>query len=241
MRVFGCTDIGKVRRENQDCFGIREINDGVLAVVCDGMGGAAAGKLAGELSRTFFLNVAEALLKANGGTRVAESLRTAVDSANREIYRKALMEPECSGMGSTLVGLYADSDSVTLVNVGDSRGYRINGNRMIRLTHDHSYVQQLLDEGKITREEARTHPRKNEITRVVGAERFTLCDIFESDFEDNDIFLLCSDGLTNCLTENAIHLCCLRHDNPETLCRALIEAALAAGARDNVTCLALFF
>lgn len=241
MKVFGLSDIGKIRRENQDCFAIRTLSGGVLAAVCDGMGGAAAGMIASELACSSFMDHTAAALEASGGERVAESLGSGAEKANREVYVRSMNDVECEGMGTTLVALYANDEGVTLLNVGDSGAYRISDGVMTKLTHDHSLVQELMDLGRLTREQARKHPRKNIITRVVGGERTVRSDIFESEAKEGDVFLLCSDGLTNALTDETIAACCTAGKNPEVICSELISASLEAGARDNVTVVVLIF
>lgn len=241
MKVFGLSDIGKVRQENQDCFAIRTLSGGVLAAVCDGMGGAAAGMIASELACSSFMDHAAAALEASGGERAAESLGSGAEKANREVYVRSMNDVECEGMGTTLVALYANDDGVTLLNVGDSGAYRISAGVMTKLTHDHSLVQELMDLGRLTAEQARKHPRKNIITRVVGGERTVRSDIFEAEAKDGDVFLLCSDGLTNALADETIAACCAPEKTPEAICGELIETALEAGARDNVTVVVLIF
>lgn len=241
MKIFGASDIGKVRLENQDCFAVRTLSDGVLAVVCDGMGGAAAGRTASDIACRSFMEHASAALEVGGGDKIAESLSAGADKANRDVYSRSMQDSECEGMGTTLVALYANRDGVTLLNIGDSGAYRISNGVMTKLTHDHSLVQELMDLGRLTREQARKHPRKNIITRVVGGERFVRSDVFEAEAGEGDIFLLCSDGLTNSLSDEDITVCCPQGGKPEAICGALIEAALSAGARDNVTVVALTF
>lgn len=241
MKFFGLSDIGKVRLENQDCFAAQAISGGVLAAVCDGMGGAAAGRIASELACSSFMEHAGAALEVSGGEKAAEGLIAGADKANREVYTRSMQDAECDGMGTTLVAMYANRDGVTLLNVGDSGAYRISNGTMTKLTHDHSLVQELMDLGRLTHEQARRHPRKNIITRVIGGERTVRSDIFEAEAEDGDVFLLCSDGLTNAVEDEIIAECCSRDKDPEAICQALIGAALDAGARDNVTVVALIF
>lgn len=241
MKIFGLSDIGKVRLENQDCFAVQTLSNGVLAAVCDGMGGAAAGRIASELACGSFMEHTRASLEASGGEKIAESLSAGADKANRDVYSRSMRDAECEGMGTTLVALYANGDGVTLLNVGDSGAYRVSGGVMTKLTHDHSLVQELMDLGRLTREQARKHPRKNIITRVVGGERYVRSDIFEAEAESGDVFLLCSDGLTNAVSDEVIVDCCSRESEPEAICHSLVEAALSAGARDNVTVVALIF
>lgn len=241
MKVFGQSDIGAVRAENQDCFAVQELDSGILAVVCDGMGGAAAGSLASTVTCQTFTSVAAASIEAAKGRKIAQSLSSAADAANRAVFTKAMEDAECEGMGSTLVAMYASEEGVILLNVGDSCAYRISGGHQQKLTHDHSLVQELVDSGKISAEQAKTHPRKNIITRVIGGDIFVRSDIFESDAEPGDLFLLCSDGLVNAITEPELLAICQAGEEPEAICHALIDAALACGARDNVTAVLLVY
>ncbi len=241
MRVFGQSDIGTVRSENQDSFNISPLHSGLLAVVCDGMGGAAAGSLASRLTCENFCRTAAAALEASGGKKAAQCLSEAADIANRAVFDRSMLDPACDGMGSTLVALYAAEDGVIVLNVGDSSAYRIHNGDMQKLTHDHSYVQELIDSGKITEEQALRHPRRNVITRVIGGGRFVRSDLFESEAAEGDLFLLCSDGLTNALSRDDILSICSSGDDPQAISKALIDAALAAGARDNVTVVVLIF
>ncbi len=241
MKVFGQSDIGTVRSENQDSFNISPLRSGLLAVVCDGMGGAAAGSLASRLTCENFCRVASVSLAASGGKKAAQSLSEAADIANRAVFDRSMLDPACDGMGSTLVALYASEDGVIVLNVGDSSAHRIHGGKMLKLTHDHSYVQELLDSGKITEEQALRHPRRNVITRVIGGGRTVRSDLFESDAEDGDLFLLCSDGLTNAVSQQDILSICHSGEDAEAISRALIAAALEAGARDNVTVVVVIF
>ena len=241
MKIFGQSDIGSVRKENQDCFAVQPMQDGLLAVVCDGMGGAAAGSLASELTCRTFTSAALTSIEACRGQKIAQCLSSAADAANRAVFTRAMDNPECEGMGSTLVALYTAGDGVFILNVGDSAAYRIRSGELRKLTHDHSLVQELVDSGKISAEQARRHPRKNVITRVIGGDVFVRSDIFECDAETDDVFLLCSDGLINAVPEEFVLSACRDSDDPETVCRTLIAAALERGARDNVTAVVLIY
>ena len=235
MRIFGLSDIGKVRLENQDCFAVRTLSAGVLAAVCDGMGGAAAGMVASDIACRSFIEHASAALEAGGGEKAAESLGAGADKANRDVYSRSMRDPECEGMGTTLVALYANNDGVTLLNVGDSGAYRISNGVMTKLTHDHSLVQELMDLGRLTREQARRHPRKNIITRVIGGERNVRSDIFEAEAGEGDVFLLCSDGLSNMLDDQEILFEVVHGVNKQKCCKRLLDIAKMRGSPDNVT------
>jgi len=239
MKVFGLSDKGKIRPDNQDAFAFRRLGDDVLATVCDGMGGAAAGLLASDIACKGFISFMETAMFASGGKNIAENLRAAADLVNLKVYERALEDEACRGMGTTLVAIYLSRDAATLLNVGDSQAYRSSGGKLIKLTHDHSVVQEMVDSGQITSAQARRHPRKNVITRAIGGESAVRSDVFESDVKENDVFLLCSDGLTSALDEENILNYCVLFREPEDICRALIDAALGKGARDNVTVVAV--
>lgn len=241
MKIFGLSDIGAVRSENQDSFVTLALDNGILAAVCDGMGGAAAGRLASEITKDSFASSAAASFAVYGPGKTAHCLIAAADAANRAVYTHAMEQRECEGMGSTLVALFAAEDRVTVLNVGDSRAYRIRKDAVHQISHDHSLVQELVDSGEISEKEALTHPNRNVITRVIGGDIFVHSDIFESEASDGDRFLLCSDGLTNSVSMDQITQICLSSDNPENICRELIGRSLAAGARDNVTAVVLIY
>lgn len=235
MNIFGTSDKGRYRAENQDSFEICSVGDDTLAVVCDGMGGAAGGLLASELAAGRFLAFARAALEASGGDEVEDILRQAADAANRKVYRYASQTEEYSGMGTTLVAGYWTGDTVYFVNVGDSRAYRIAKDGIVQITKDHSLVQQMIDRGEITPAQGRHHPRRNIITRAVGSERFVTCDIFAVPIRPGDCYLLCSDGLTNTVEEAELHRVILAAADAEAACMTLVTTAVESGARDNVT------
>ena len=235
MKSFGISDKGRYRSENQDSFSTKPVEGGVLAVVCDGMGGAAAGRLASEMAISRFVTYVSMELASPESMVIDDILRLATGAANREIYHHSLNNEECAGMGTTLVGGYFRETEATIVNVGDSRAYRISLDGIFQLTKDHSLVQRMVDSGQLTPAQARRHPRRNIITRAVGSEPFVTSDIFVFPVRKGDIFLLCSDGLSNAVEEAEIHRLILASENVETACRSLIDAALANNARDNIT------
>ncbi len=240
MNFFGMSDKGQYRAENQDCFDVRTVSGGVLAVVCDGMGGAAGGLMASDLAAGRFSAFARAALEASDGEEPADALRQATDAANRKVFRFAAHVDEYSGMGTTLVAGYWQGDTAYFVNVGDSRAYRIAKDGILQITKDHSLVQQMIDRGEITPAQGRSHPRRNIITRAVGSERFVSCDEFTVPIREGDRFLLCSDGLTNAMEEAELHRVLLAEEDAETACRKLIREAIDGGARDNVTAIVIY-
>lgn len=235
MSIFGLSDKGRFRAENQDSFDLCETEFAQIAVVCDGMGGAAAGLLASDVASARFVAYVRFSF-ATGSTRgVEDTLRQAVDAANRTVYQMASENADYAGMGSTLVAGCFMKDKAVFVNVGDSRAYRVARDGMYQITKDHSLVQEMVDAGQLTPAQAMRHPRRNIITRAIGGHVFIKSDIFTVNRRPNDRFLLCSDGLTNAVPEAEIHRLILASDNAEDACKSLVQAALDNNARDNVT------
>ena len=232
---YGLTDKGRYRAENQDAFRLETHVDCMLAVVCDGMGGAAAGRQASEIASDRFISFAKMGLDVSGVGQDEDILRQAADAANRRIYHYAMEHSECSGMGTTLVGAILRAGTATFVNVGDSRAYRIARDGIVRITKDHSLVQQMVDSGELTLEQARRHPNRNIITRAVGSEAFVTSDLFTIPVREGDVFLLCTDGLTNAVPDAELHRLVLAADDIESACRSLVDKALENNTRDNVT------
>lgn len=235
MSIFGLTDKGRFRAENQDSFDFCKTENAQIAVVCDGMGGAAAGLLASDIASTRFIAYVRFSL-ATGSTRgIEDMLRQAADAANRSVYQASSEKPEYAGMGTTMVAACFMKDKAYFVNVGDSRAYRVSRDGMHQITRDHSLVQEMVDAGQITPAQAMRHPRRNIITRAIGGTVFVKSDTFAVNCRTGDRFLLCSDGLTNAVSEAEIHRIILASDDAESACSNLISAALENNARDNVT------
>ena len=235
---MGKTDNGLVRTENQDAYYVDLINEDniALCVVCDGMGGAKAGGLASSLAAETFVKSVKEKLKLNMSAKYIETVaRESVLSANRLLYEKSVSDSECSGMGTTLVAVIADGKHAVVANVGDSRAYSIDENNIVRVTRDHSLVEDLLMKGDLTIEEARSHPRKNLITRALGTEETIECDIFTLDIKQGDNILLCSDGLTNPVEDQEILYEVLHGGKKELACDRLIDIANERGGKDNIT------
>lgn len=241
MNLFGLTDIGLVRKNNQDSYVVRILDEDLaIAVVCDGMGGAQAGNVASAVAVESFSAALEDACKEGlppDTDQRQELLRRACQTANDQVYRLSLANPEYQGMGTTLVAALILSHEVYVVNVGDSRCYIWSENALSQITSDHSLVQALVDCGDITPEEARTHPKKNLITRALGVEEELRCDVFRVDRKNGDKLLLCSDGLTNVVTDEIIKSELELHISPADTARLLLSHAVEQGAPDNVTVL----
>ena len=228
------TDRGRKRPSNEDAFGY-SVEDGVY-VVCDGMGGAAAGEIASSLAVDEMLRVL-ASRNQNGEAPLPDAAKQAVFAANQAIYSRAQRNHRLSGMGTTLVALTAEERHVWVLNIGDSRCYRLRNGHLEQLTLDHSLVEEQVRAGRMTQAEALRSPLRNVITRALGTQCRVTPDIFELEAEPGDLFLLCSDGLTRELTDPIIESLLANDLALEEMCARLVNAAKKAGGHDNITCL----
>lgn len=237
MKVWGATDKGLVRKNNQDYYRHGEIHQGqYLAVVCDGMGGAKSGDVASRLASEIFQeDIRQSAAPDMPQQEIVKMLVTAVKNANRAVYEQSRVSPDFSGMGTTLVAVFVQKEEAYIVNVGDSRCYYVTGDEISQITEDHSVVGLMVARGQITEEEARIHPNKNLITRAVGTEPDVECDCFYLSLEAGDRLLLCSDGLSNLVTKTEILFEVAHGDSREDICFRLIDIAKERGASDNVT------
>ena len=236
MKVCGKTDVGLRRHENQDTFAVEQGEKLLIAVVCDGMGGAEGGQIASSLAVETFMKEIRALLRADmTAGQLRELASFCVAKANTAVYQRALQDPAYQGMGTTLVSAVAGERDAVICNIGDSRAYLIHNGEMMRITHDHSVVQTLVENGDITAEEARTHPNRNLITRALGPDETTLCDAFDVSFAHGDKILLCTDGLVVTATDEEICRIVCADKHAEEKLDDLIALAKAQGAPDNVT------
>lgn len=233
--------MGKRRQENQDCFllALTEESEGSVFVVCDGMGGARAGGVASKLAAETFLESCQARLAEEGDPSPEEIVGAAARQANVRLRERSAADPNCRGMGTTLVGGVYRGGRAALINVGDSRAYLVRGGSIERVTTDHSLVEELVIHGALTREQARAHPRKNVVTRALGVDPAMTGDVYTLDLEPGDLMILCSDGLSNTMTDGEILGLALAFAEPEMLCQELLALALQRGAPDNVTAVAL--
>lgn len=229
------TDKGVVRATNQDnCMAACPDDHSCFAVVCDGMGGAQAGDVASEIAvRTISERIASAWRAGMSGESLINLLTTSITAANICVYDRAEEDPSLRGMGTTAVVAAIQNDRLVIAHVGDSRAY-VCADRLRQLTKDHSMVQEMVDAGLITREQAAVHPGRNYITRALGAAERVEIDFSEFPFREGETLLLCTDGLTNYVEEDAIARI-LSSGPPEETARLLVEAANRNGGGDNVT------
>jgi len=237
VQYWGLTDQGCVRKQNQDAYQIEQLDRStVLAVVCDGMGGAKSGNIASLLAVDVFTQeVCRSWTHGMGQERVDQMLRSAVKLANFTVFDQAQQFEEFDGMGTTLVAVLIQGRRATIVNVGDSRAYGINQDGIRQLTRDHSLVQLMVDRGELTPEQAKSYPGKNFITRAIGTEPTVRCDISHQDLSRGDYLLLCSDGLSNMMDDQEILFEAVHGVNKSQCCKRLLDIAKNRGAPDNVT------
>jgi serine/threonine protein phosphatase PrpC len=223
------SDTGRKRRRNEDNYVVAP----PLFAVADGMGGAQAGEVASQLA-------ASALEGAGpDGLSGLVGVEELIQEANRRIYDRSMTDPSASGMGTTMTVALVEGMTVAIGHVGDSRGYLVRGERMEQLTEDHSLVNELLKSGRLSAEEAHIHPQRSVITRAVGTDPAVEVDAFTIAAEDGDIFLLCSDGLTDMVDDEEILELVDRHrDDLERAVNTLVTAANRGGGEDNITAVA---
>lgn len=237
MEAWGLTDPGKVRSQNQDYYDLCQLDDGsILAVVCDGMGGARAGNIASRLAVDVFVKEVRRTVDSRLNEKeLRQMLEEAVALSNRAVYEHAQLSEEYVGMGTTLVAALIREDRSIVVNVGDSRAYHLSRDGIAMVTVDHSVVEMMVQRGEITREEAKFHPVKNLITRAVGTEENVLCDSFVQPLKPGDSILLCSDGLSNMMADQEILFEVEHGADRSDCCKRLMMIAANRGAPDNVT------
>jgi protein phosphatase len=223
------SDTGRRRRRNEDNYVVAP----PLFAVADGMGGAQAGEVASKLAASALeAGTTEEL----GGL---ERLQALIQEANRRIYDRASTDPSASGMGTTMTVALVDGMSVMIGHVGDSRAYLVRGDSMEQLTEDHSLVNELVKSGKLSEEEAHIHPQRSVITRAVGTDPDVDVDSFAIEAEDGDVFLLCSDGLTDMVSDvDILELVDSNRDDLEAAVRSLVQFANKEGGEDNITAVA---
>lgn len=234
MNFKGLTDKGIVRSSNQDAYFSGNIAGTPFAVVCDGMGGTSGGNIASGMTVERFEK-----LSSNPDTRLNDSrsaerfFTSAITSANVLVYNKASEDDTLKGMGTTVVAAAVLNNSIVIAHVGDSRAYYINDNKITQITRDHSLVQSLIESGKITAEEAKTYPHRNMITRAVGVGTDLEIEFDELSYDTGGILLLCTDGLTNMVSdEEILEIITKDFTNAESL---LINKANEKGGLDNIT------
>jgi PPM family protein phosphatase len=230
LRVGASTDVGRVRQGNEDSFMVHD----PLFAVADGMGGHQGGEVASKLALE---TLGRLTLEPSGDT--SPSLVDAVRQANRDVLEKASTDPGLHGMGTTLTALVKGDERVLLAHVGDSRAYIVRDGQMKQLTEDHTVVEGLVQEGRLTREEAEIHPQRSILTRALGVDGDVEVDETTHQVKPGDRILLCSDGLTGMVPEGEIQRILGEREDPQRAAEALVDAANEAGGQDNITAVVL--
>jgi PPM family protein phosphatase len=225
----GASDTGRKRRRNEDSYVIAP----PIFAVADGMGGAQAGEIASRLA-------AAALEDTDPGAKSgAERVTSLIQEANRRVHERAIADPATSGMGTTMTVALVEGTKVTFGHVGDSRAYRYRDGAIEQITEDHSLVNELLKSGKLSPEEADSHPQRSVITRAVGTDPDVDVDSFTIDAEIGDVFLICSDGLTDMVDDEDIRSVLEKfHNDLDRATKSLVSAANRGGGEDNITVVA---
>ncbi len=236
MKEVFQTDRGKVRLHNEDAGGVFINLDGDrLAIVADGMGGHRAGDVASEMSVSHLKQEWEKTKGIKDAETAETWLEEHIKKVNEILFDHALSHTECDGMGTTIVAAIATSLFATMANIGDSRGYILNESGFKQITEDHSLVNELVRTGQISKEDAEHHPRKNVLLRALGTEKTVEMDIKTITFEEGDLLLLCSDGLSNKVSETRMKDTLLSSGHLEEKAKTLISLANENGGEDNIT------
>ncbi len=241
MKIYSRSDVGLKRSDNQDAYVAGEFGNGsVFAVVCDGMGGANGGNVASQTAARiisdYIINSYSPKMNSNS---IENMLRAAVDSANAEIFAKSKESIDYYGMGTTVVAVVVRDNLAHIVHVGDSRAYLSTNDELVRLTSDHSVVQNMIDNGEISEDEAKSHPKKNIITRAVGTEHTVFCDYDIVIKPENNVLLICTDGLSSYVPEETI-FDVLKNESEENAANRLVNLANEAGGGDNITVVLIY-
>lgn len=241
MEFSFISDCGLKRESNED-YGYAKVfsynnNDIGIFIVADGMGGHSKGEVASKMA----VDIIKDKINEKLSTDIADHfdirliLQEAFYSTNAAVYSKSIEEPELRGMGTTLIAAVIYNNDLFVGNIGDSRAYVLKGNKLSQITEDNSYVQELVKSGAIKPEEAKNHPKKNIITRAVGTDEYVKTDIYNQTLNEGDWLVLCSDGLTNMLEDNAIENILISSHDAKDCCGRLVSAANAGGGTDNIT------
>lgn len=236
MKVWGITDTGLVRRENQDSYMADTVNNFQIAVVCDGMGGTNGGQVASQIAvECFHRELSHALRPDMAGEQIAQAMTYAASLAHAAIRNAAKENEDYEKMGTTLVGAVCSTDFVVICNIGDSRAYYVTQRGIEQISHDHSVVENMVENGELTHEQARHHPSRNLITRALGPDMEAKPDTFTVSWRKGDFLLLCTDGLVNTVSDQEILFEVIHSTEVDGCLERLLDVAKSHGAPDNVT------
>jgi serine/threonine protein phosphatase PrpC len=249
VKCFGTSDRGRRRTHNEDCY-VCDPNQSIF-LVADGMGGEKYGEVASRLTADTFIQLMTPFIvdedttlpfeHTGDGDYLLETLLHALHGTNQAVIDFVQAHPSHKGMGSTLTAVLCQSETIYVAHVGDSRLYRLRKEKLEQLTEDHSKVQEMVNKKVITPEEARNHPQKNVITQCIGRKKHLKPDCFIQSIEEDDLYLLCSDGLTDMLKDEDIRTILMQSEGLDTIGQTLIDAANRMGGKDNITVVLLQF
>lgn len=239
MILAAATDVGMHREENQDMFVYKAVSDNIAyAVVCDGMGGANGGRIASQTACEIISEIFDQFFETEQPPYdLALLFRRSIRMANEKIYQMSKENDDLAGMGTTVVAAIVVNNDLFVANVGDSRAYLFFGNSVQQISVDHSAVQELVELGQITSDQAKSHPGKNIITRALGVDSMIEFDYFTYNLFVGDTVLLCSDGLSNYCSDEYLCTVINSSENLQDIADDLISYANACGGRDNITAL----
>lgn len=243
MEIGVKTHVGMIRDNNQDAYYISSRESFPLFIIADGMGGHKAGEIASNMAIEIISQRLEKYFNnlALDDDTIEGEIKSSIYEANKKIYQKSLEDERFSGMGTTVTLAYRVNEKIYIGHVGDSRAYLLRKDELSQVTEDHSLVEELIRNGSISREEARNHPQRNIITRAVGTSEEIESDLIVIEKMENDILLLCTDGLTNMLDNDEIKGALLNKDNLQMACEYLVKLSNDKGGFDNITILAAKF
>ena len=234
MRSSGLSDIGLVRKINEDAYLCEYTNgDATYFIVADGMGGRNAGEVASSTAIDYIKDYIKKY--SNSANEIPALIKNAILHANEKVYKKSILSSECVGMGTTLSLACILGEKLLIGHVGDSRVYLVRDSKITKLTEDHSLVEELVKNGTIKPEDASTHPQKNIITRALGTEYILDVDLYEFDILDGDFIVLCTDGLSNMVTDKDILDAIRNNSDVNIICERLVVMARENGGLDNIT------
>lgn len=240
MKIYSGTDRGRVRESNQDSFAAAYLSDtAAFAVVCDGMGGANGGNVASAIAvKTISESFTRNFRSNMSDNSIRMLMESAIATANSAVLSAAVKNPDYKGMGTTVVATFIDGDHVTLAHLGDSRAYLYVNGELTLLTHDHSVIQSMIDNGQLSEAQAKYHPNKNVITRALGVSKNIDIEFNDLTLQPGDILLLCTDGLTNYVEKDRLAFL-LANTEAQNLPDTFIQAANSSGGGDNITAVIL--
>jgi len=237
LKVACVTDMGKAREINEDSCNHCRLNDNYdLIIVADGMGGHNAGEVASVLAvKSITQYISQGIQNCASKAEVILLMRNAIQNANNEIYEESQKNISYSGMGTTLTMAMISKNVMLVGHVGDSRAYILKESKLLKITNDHSLVAELVKNGTITEEEALHHPQKNIITRALGTDNSVEVDIEDVEIKDGDVIFLCTDGLTNMISDKEIEEILINNPDADTAAAKLVGLANSLGGYDNIT------